>query len=339
MHCASCAGRVEGAAGRVPGVSDAAVNLADESLSFTFDPARGRLIEVLRAVRDAGYRTPEASARLAVRGMHCASCAGRVEAALLATPGVVEAAVNLADESATVSTLPGVEREALARAVAAAGDFTARLDAGAAPKVDDGVAERVAEERALAWRFAASAVLALFLMASMTPLGERFEALVGPLAAGWVYAGVAGVAQFVFGARFYRGAWAVFRQGGADMNTLVAVGTSAAFFSSLAALLWPGFFHQHGGGAAHLHFDSGASIVALILLGRWLESRARRAATDAVRGLAARGAKMARRLAGRGGEEEVPVAEVAVGDRLRVRPGDLTPVDGVVLEGASAVDE
>ncbi|MEB3327628.1 MAG: heavy metal translocating P-type ATPase [Candidatus Sericytochromatia bacterium] len=279
---------------------------------------------------------------LAVSGMTCAACAGRVERALRRVPGVLEATVNLAAARARVLAVPGAATaEALAAAVAAAGYGAAPWapptdPAGAAVAAATRQAAELAASRrrlALAWLFAAPVVVGA--MALHGPWGAG---LPGWLHAPWWQLALTAPLVFGVGAPFFTTAWRAARHGTATMDTLVALGTGAAFGASLAATLWPEAYAARGL-RPDVYYEAAAAIVALILTGRHAEAVARGRASAAIRSLLALAPARARRLTASGEEVELPVAEVLVGDRLRVRPGERVPVDGVVLEGASHLDE
>jgi Cu+-exporting ATPase len=282
-----------------------------------------------------------AEIRLPIEGMSCASCVNRIERFLRKTPGVAEASVNLATEEATVRYVPEVAGlDELARAIEAAGYEVRHLpDAGEqdrASLVDEAdaqAADRAHSQRALALRAVVSlAVAALAMLVMYLPgLPLSMEQ------AGWLLIGPATLVQFWAGARFYRAAFRAAVHGSATMDTLVVVGTSAAWAFSVLVVLAPGIFRAAGIEPA-TYFDSSAAIVGLILTGRWLEARAKGRTIGAVKalvGLQARSARIVRR----GQEIDVPLEEVRVGDLVRVRPGERVPVDGRVAEGQSEVDE
>jgi Cu+-exporting ATPase len=336
MHCASCVARIEDALAEVEGVEEASVNLATGKaavLGHGLD--RGALGT---AVDRAGYAVAElaepARIRLAVEGMHCASCVNRVEEELAATPGVAEAAVNLASGEATVSYEPKRATVGdLVAAVARAG-YRGRRLGEVSTLEDETEPERRAraELRRLRDRFVFAAAVGALLLALTfvwSPLSER--------ATMWLMLALATPVQLWAGWPFYAGAWQVGRHGSADMNTLIAMGTSAAYLYSLVATVAPGLFADPGE-LPDVYFDTAAVIVALVLLGRLLEARAKAGTTVAIKkliGLRPRTARVVRD----GAEVEVSVDEVAVGDLLIVRPGEKVPVDGVVLEGGSTIDE
>src|SRR5215218_2826056 len=267
---------------------------------------------------------------LPITGMTCATCARRVERALARTAGVSAASVNLATEKAVVEyDAAAVGLDGLVGAVEGAGYGVVREEGESFEEV------HAREYGRLRSRFAVAAVLTALILMGSLPHMLGFEA---PIPMGWLNIGLLLLAtpvQFWAGWRFYRGAWGALRHGGADMNTLVAVGTSAAYLYSAVAALAPQLF---AAGRADVYFDTSALIVTLILLGRLLEARARGSASEAIKKLAGLHAKTARVV--RGGEElDVPVGDVRVGDVVVVRPGEKVPVDGVVVAGESAVDE
>lgn len=284
---------------------------------------------------------------LDIEGMTCASCVNRIERYLGRVEGVASATVNLATERATVLADPAVTLEQLLAAVDAAGYQARLLPDGAAPTAlsprETGAAPETTYQRHhlvdLRRRLAVAAALTFPLLlglARMTVAPFLPAALSAPL----VQLALATPVQFWAGWPFYRGAWNVLRHGSSDMNTLIAVGTSAAYFASLGAIVFPGFFEATLGTGTEvpLYFDTSATIITLILLGRYLEARARSRASDAIRhliGLQPRTARVQRE----GTERDVPIADVVRGDVILVRPGEKVPVDGVVMEGDSAVDE
>ncbi|MDR6492653.1 Cu+-exporting ATPase [Paraburkholderia terricola] len=347
MTCASCAMRVEKALAKVPGVVRASVNLATERARIDSD-ATIELETLANAVRKAGYEaTPSAraddaasvqtpqTAELTIGGMTCASCAMRVEKALAKVPGVASASVNLATETATVNLSDAAtEAEALIAAVKKAGyeasliappDTTPAGDnAGNALPADR---KRDQTRRELA-AVLASAVLTLPLAAPM--IGEWFGVHV--MLAPWLQFGLASIVQFVFGARFYRAAYRAVRAGAGNMDLLVALGTSAAYGISVYELA------THPGDMMHLYFEASAVVITLVRFGKWLEARAKRQTTDAIRALNALRPDRARIRVG-ADERDVPLALVRVGTVVIVRPGERVPVDGAVLEGRTHIDE
>jgi Cu+-exporting ATPase len=272
---------------------------------------------------------PPAPLKLQVQGMTCASCVMRVEKSLKAVPGVQEASVNLATEQATVQTLPGVPAATLIAAVQKAG-----YEALVAPAPS---AAAAAESQASAttlpgwWPVALAALLTLPLV---TPMALQFLGLHWMLP-GWLQWALATPVQFVLGARFYRAGWKALRARSGNMDLLVALGTSAAYGLSVYLLLQHPPSH---GVMPHLYFEASAAVITLVLLGKWLEARAKRQAADAIRALNALQPSTAR-VRRDGVEVELPLEQVRVGDLVVVRPGDRVPVDGTVVEGRSHVDE
>lgn len=319
MSCASCVARVEKALHAVPGVRAASVNLATEQASVQADA--GVSAETLtQAVHKAGYDVATASHSLQIEGMTCSSCSGRVEKALRQVAGVSSAVVNLATEKASVQALSSVPLSALLAAVEQAG-YQARDAAQGEPAPARGLPAW--------WPVALSTLLTLPLVAPMLlmPFGIHW------MPNGWVQLLLATPVQFWLGLRFYRAGWAAVRARTGNMDLLVALGTSAAYGLSVYLLL------QHAGhGMPHLYFEASAAVITLVLLGKWLESRAKRQTADAIRALNALRPATARVLRD-GVETEVPVEQLQIGDLVRVRPGDRVAVDGEIVEGRSHIDE
>ncbi len=270
-----------------------------------------------------------------VRGMHCAACVGKVERALTALAGVERATVNLATEQATVAFDP--ERtsfDALQAAVAAAGYELVRPAPDAAPgaALDAERSAREAEQRYQKIKFVVGAVLsAPVLLGGMSHILPWVPpALQNP----WLLLILTTPVQFWVGGQFHRGFLHDLRYRSASMSTLVSVGTSAAYFFSVAVTLWPHVFPAHG----VTYYDVSAVVITLVVLGRWLEARARGRTSEAIRRLVSLAPRTAR-VVRAGAEVDVPTAEVRVGDFVRIRPGERIPVDGVVTEGASTIDE
>jgi P-type Cu+ transporter len=335
MSCASCVRRVERALTEGEGVAEASVNLASEEATVAYHPETTKPDELIRLIRDAGYGADVRETTFGVTGMTCASCVGRVERALRKLPGVVEASVNLANEKATVGYVAGeVGPQDLEKAVEGAGYGVVREDEGASVESSvEGSRERAYGK--LKSDFLLAAVLTALILIGSLPMMLGF---MPPIPLAWLNLGLLVLAtpvQFWAGRRFYRGAWGALRHGQANMNTLVVMGTSAAYLYSAVAALAPGLFAD---GSADVYFDTSALIVTLILLGRLLEARAKGRTNEAIKRLAGLQAKTAR-VARDGGEADVPVEDVVIGDTVVVRPGEKIPVDGRVISGESAVDE
>jgi Cu+-exporting ATPase len=325
MHCASCAVNIEKELAKVSGVKRASVNFASGKASIVYDPSRVNLSRIRDTISRLGYEVVVRKSVFPVSGMTCASCVGRVEEALSSVPGVVSVSVNLASEKATVEYIEGVELTSLKRAVREAG-YELGPEAEALADVTM-AAQR--EIRALRNRAIFAAVLGFSILAF--GLGASFAGKPYLL---WA---LATPVQFWAGWQFYKGAWGAIKHRTADMNTLIAVGTSAAYFYSLVAVLFPGLLAARGL-APHLYFDTAAIIIALILLGRFLEARARGRTSEAIKKLIGMQPKTA--LVIRNGKETaIPIEDVQVGDLVMVRPGERVPVDGVIRRGYSSVDE
>ena len=331
MSCASCVRRVERTLSGKEGVAEASVNFATEKASVTYEPAATSPDKLIGAIRDAGYGADVREVTFEVKGMTCASCVGRVERVLKNAPGVLEASVNLANERATVEYLAGeVEPRELEKAVEGAGYGVIREDERSS--VAD---SHERDYRKLRTHFLLAAALTAMILVGSLP--HMFEFML-PIPAGWLNLGLLLLAtpvQLWAGWRFYRGAWAALKHGQANMNTLVVMGTSAAYLYSVVATLAPQLF---AAGRAEVYFDTSALIITLILLGRLLEARAKGRTNEAIKKLARLQAKTARVV--RDEEEvDVPVENVEIGDIVVVRPGEKIAVDGLVLSGESAVDE
>lgn len=323
MTCASCAGRVERALRKVPGVTAAAVNLANEQVRIDADGSE--LTTLIQAVETAGYGVPTQEVELTIEGMTCASCVGRVERALLKVPGVRSAAVNLASERARVELLGTLESNALIQAVEGAG-YHAQVIEQAQPLGADNAEQRLRRERL-------AVLIALLLAAPLViPMFGDLFGLHWMLPA-WMQFLLATPVQFVLGARFYVAGWKAVRAGAGNMDLLVALGTSAGY--GLSLYQW---WATPVGQMPHLYFEASAVVIALVLLGKYLESRAKRQTSAAIRALEALRPERATRVVD-GHEEDVAIAALRLGDRVLVKPGERFPVDGEVLEGESQADE
>jgi Cu+-exporting ATPase len=338
MTCASCAGRVEKALAGERGVMRAEVNLASEKALVEFDPRLTGVDDLARRIKELGYRPRLEKVTFGVEGMNCASCAGRVEKALRGVEGVVDAEVNLATERAAVTYDPEAAgyRE-MARAVESAGYRLLKSEVG--PEAPDRERRRREREmRLLKANLIYSAVTAVIVLV-LSMFGDRIPGIreLSLKARFIILFALATPVQFGPGLIFYRGAWKAARHLAADMNTLIAVGTTAAYLYSVLATFHPSFITGTGLELA-VYYDAAVSIIALILLGRFLEARAKGRTSEAIRRLVGLKAKTARVIK-EGGEVDVPVEEVRVGDLVLVRPGEKIPLDGVVVEGRSTVDE
>ena len=335
MSCASCVSTVEQALAAVRGVQRAAVNLATERGTVQYDRSVVGPAVLVRAIADAGYRPIVEKATIPVNGISCASCVATIEGALGKTPGVLSAAVNLATNVATVEYIPAtVTAQELRRAIRDVG-YEPLDTAEGASMADYEKAAREREIRTLRTKLTAGIILTVPVF--LGGMHHWFPWVPGLLRNSWVLLALTTPVQFWVGAQFYRGFWASLRHGTSDMNTLIAVGTSSAYLYSLAMTLAPDFFRARGITPA-VFYETAAVIITLILLGRLLEAIAKGRTSEAIKRLMGFQAKMARIL--RNGEEhDIAVEAVRIGDVVIVRPGEKIPVDGVVREGASAVDE
>jgi Cu+-exporting ATPase len=325
MTCTTCAATIEKGLAETPGVEQVNVNFASEKATVGYDPSKVDLAKIKDTISQTGYGVATRKSIFPVGGMTCASCVARVEEALSSVPGVISANVNLASEKATVEYTEETNIADLRRAVEEAG-YTLGQEA---ETLEDVTMAARRELRGVRNWFIFAAIFAASIMALMwAPSFSGKPYLL------WV---LATPVQFWAGWRFYRGAWGALRHKTADMNTLVAVGTSAAYFYSVVAVLFPGLFTA-AGAEIGLYFDTSAMIIALILLGRFLETRARGQTSEAIKKLIGLNPETA--LVIRDGEErEVSVEDVLVGDLVLVRPGERIPVDGIIREGYSSLDE
>jgi Cu+-exporting ATPase len=341
MTCASCVGRVERAISAIPGVKTASVNLATERADVTFIGAADPQA-VVEAIERAGYAVHEETTELAIQDMTCASCVGRVEKGLRQVPGVIEASVNLATERARVRHLAGVVTIAdLEAAIEKAGYSSRRVAAAAGGAGDQDAERREAEGRELqrSLLIAAALTLPVFILEMGSHLVPSMHHWVvhtlGLQSSGYIQFALATLVLFGPGLRFFRKGVPALLRGGPDMNSLVSVGTAAAYGYSVVATFAPGVLPQ---GTANVYFEAAVVIVTLILLGRMLEARAKGRTSQAIKRLVGLQAKTAR-VERNGATMEIPLEQVTTGDVVLVRPGEKVPVDGQVVEGASYVDE
>ncbi len=338
MTCASCSSRVQRGLSKLPGMTDAAVNLATERATVSYDPALLDQSAIIAAVHDIGYGVTLEKQTLHIGDMTCATCVARVEKALKAMPGVTTVAVNFATETATVEYLPGSVTQAGLRAVVEGAGYSLREpEAGSLASAGDQAAEARRRDLLLVRR---KMVVSLGVGAFLMLLGFFPPAFLTQRQLWLVMFALATPVQVWAGGQFYRGAWASARHRTTDMNTLIAVGTSVAYLYSAAVTFFPGFFESIAGAGfeAAVYYETAVIIIGLILLGRFLEARAKGQTSDAMKKLMGLQAKTAR-VVRDDVELDVPVESVRAGDVVIVRPGEKIPVDGVVLEGRSAVDE
>ncbi|WP_435258280.1 heavy metal translocating P-type ATPase [Thioclava sp. FR2] len=337
MTCASCVGRVERALRAVPGVVNATVNLATERAEVSLGEPVARA-DLIRAVEDVGYTVTTSAVELAIDGMTCASCVGRVERALRAVPGVAEATVNLATERATVKG--SADAATLIAAIADAG-YDARVVDRSGIAQAEAEAQKAEEHRVLSrdLMVAAGLTLPVFILemgSHVIPGMHHLIASTIGMTASWLIQFALTTLVLAFpGIRFYQKGIPALLRAAPDMNSLVAVGTLAAYAYSLVATFAPGLLPE---GTVNVYYEAAAVIVSLILLGRVLEARAKGRTSEAIKRLVGLQAKTARVRRG-GAVVEIEVSNVAPGDIIEVRPGERVPVDGEVIEGESWIDE
>ena len=341
MTCANCVAAVERNSKKVEGVSDAAVNFASEKVTFTYDPqlinARDVTSDVIARIERAGYSVPTATVELPLLGMTCANCAATIERRLNKTDGVLEASVNYATNKATVTYAPGAtSRAELAAAVRKAGYDVVDSDEGE-DLVDAEAQARAAEIQHQKKRLITGLIFTvpLFVLSMARDFG-----LLGAWShenwVNWLFLALATPVQFYVGWDYYTGAYKSLRNGSANMDVLVAMGSSVAYFYSLAVLIALTMGSTSLG--THVYFETSAVIITLIVLGKLLEARAKGQTSEAIRKLAGLQARTAR-VQRNGVTVDIPVEQVVVGDLILVRPGEKIPVDGIVTDGRSAVDE
>ena len=347
MTCAACATRLERVLGKVSGVSEARVNFASERAEVILDGQATGAQEIAQAIGRAGFAVPPDKHELDIEGMTCTACSSRLEKVLGRQTGVESAVINLATRRGTVTVGPGgAGLVDLIAAVERAG-FAAQPAALASDTLaaNNRALDEQSRRALIVLGLSALCTIPLMLPMIWGWLGLTATGLDLRLSPGWQLA-LATPVQLIGGAGFYRAAWRALRAGAGNMDLLVVLGTTAAFGLSLFLMLRPG-------GAEHVYFESSAAVITLVLMGRWLETRARRATTSAVEALMSLRPDTARVVRRRGPdgqtvvgpqtdaeiEIEVPVTAVMSGDEIRVRPGERVPVDGVIADGESRVDE
>jgi Cu+-exporting ATPase len=335
MRCAACASTIEKGLSNLQGVEDANVNLATNKATIFYHSRFLNPDDFIDSVKKSGYEVATASAEIPIQGMQCASCVKSIEQTLLRTKGITKAVVNLATSKARVEYLPSeIDLAEITKTIEDTGYKVLDIP------VDEDIEAmeskvRIREYRTIQRKFLLGLAFALLIfIGSMPHLFPWAPSILNNFFVLWL---LATPVQFWIGGQFYKGAWGAFKHRNADMNTLIAVGTSAAYVYSVAATLFPGFF-ESGGIKPQVYFDTSAMIIVLILFGRLLEARAKARTSDSIKKLMGLQPKTAR--VKRNGEDiDVLVQDVVVGDEILVRPGEKIPVDGVVLEGKSAVDE
>ncbi len=336
MSCASCALKIEKGLGNVGGVSKATVNFAAEKATVFFNPAQTDISHLIDKVKDLGYGAKAEKVLLPIQGMTCASCVNKVEKALSSVKGVIHVNVNFATERASVEYIPEeVTIRDLKNAVQEAGYQV--LEVKEEDIVEKERLSREAELARLKWKFITGAILLAPILILMygASLFEKIGLSKG--ANFFIQFLLATPVQFWVGWQFYIGFWKATKHKTSDMNTLIAVGTSAAYLYSLITTFIPHLFMVKGV-MIDVYFDTSAAIIVLILLGRFLEARAKGRTSEAIKKLIGLQPKTARVIR-EGHEVDIPVEEVTLGDIVVVRPGEKIPVDGIVREGYSSVDE
>ncbi len=327
MTCANCAMTIERSLSKAQGVKEARVNLASEKAVVVYDPSLVRSEGLVNSIREAGYDVVTARIELPLTGMTCANCVQNVERALRKVEGVIRAEVNLATEKATVEYVPAlVTLETLRRAVEEAGYGVILAVEGM--EAED-VEARAREAEIRRQRHLLFVGLIFTIPTFLLSMGMDLHLLPHWDYSKYILLALATPVQFYVGWQFYRGTWKSLKQRSAGMDTLIAMGSSAAYFYSLAAT-----FLIEG----HVYYETAALIITLIVLGKYLEAKAKGRTSEALKRLMGLRAKTARVIRD-GIEADLPVEEVQVGDVVVIRPGEKIAVDGVVTEGRSAVDE
>jgi len=337
MTCANCVASVERSAKKVEGVNDAVVNFASEKVTLTYDPALTDTQAVIERIHRAGYEVPTATVELPLIGMTCANCAGNIQRALQKVDGVLDVNVNYATEKASVDYIVGAtNRTELVAAVRKAGYDVVEADSDE-EMVDAEAAAREAEIHHQERRLLIGIIFTVPLL--IISMGRDLGLLGAWSHAAWVnwlFLALATPVQFYVGKDYYVGAYKSLRNGSANMDVLVALGSSAAYFYSIAVLIALTLGSTALG--EHVYFETSATIITLIVLGKLLEARAKGRTSEAIKKLMDLRAKTARVIRG-GIEKDIPIEEVIVGDTILVRPGEKIPVDGQVVDGRSTVDE
>jgi Cu+-exporting ATPase len=329
MTCAGCAARIEKRLSTLDGVRSAGVNFGAESATVEYDPEKLATGGIAVVIERLGFAVPRSKEIFPIEGMTCASCVSRVEKRLLSVDGVIAAHVNLATNMAVVEYLPSRTGGGEFRSALNQSGYVLLPAISARTTDHDSDDERRRREiRDVQWKFIFSlAMSAVVMVGGMHGLLSDVVLLLPATAV-----------QFWAGRRFYAGAWTGIKHGYADMNTLVVLGTSAAYFYSMAAVLFPAAIGARDGAHPPVYFDTSVMIIALVLMGRWLEARAKGKASEAIKKLINLQPKTAR-IERDGRESEILVAQVVVGDVVVVRPGEKIPVDGDIVEGSAALDE
>ncbi len=341
MTCASCVARIEKGLSKLNGIFEVKVNLATEKASVIYDPGQIPLIELVNSINALGYEVPVEKISLPIRGMSCASCVGRVERALSQLEGVLQVSVNLATEKANVQFIPGVVGLADFHLSIQEAGYELLPRQGVDIEMAIGREKPIKEDdfKRLKKRFIWGTILLIpvLTLASWKMMGLPDLFILGHDINYYLQLLFQTPLQFWIGWSFYSAAWRRLKQKSADMNTLIAVGTSAAYFYSVLATFFPNLFLAEGL-KPDVYYDTAGTIIVLILLGRLLEARAKGRTSEAIKKLISLQARTAR-IVRDGQEKDIPIEEVLIGDIVIVRPGEKIPVDGIIKEGYSAVDE
>lgn len=340
LSCASCVSKMEKGLLAVEGVAAAKVNLATERATIEYYETKVQPADLIKAINDLGYEVASETLTFPVEGMSCASCLNKVQKALSGADGVLSATVNFAAEQATVEFLPGIfNSNQVKETVENLGYVVPEILNGENPiEREKKCSDQALQSLQIKFFMGLSLVIPLLILAQWENLGLS---LVIPLSSqtNFILQMLLQVPiQFWVGRQFFEGAWRALKHKTSDMNTLIAVGTGAAFVYSVLVTFVPSLFTAEGL-TAEVYYDTAGVIIVLILLGRFLEMRAKGQTSEAIKKLIGLQPKTARVLNDNGEEKEIPVEDVAIGDLVMVRPGEKIPVDGVVRDGVSSVDE
>lgn len=333
MSCANCAASIERNLKKLPGVKEANVNFASEHAAISFDPDKIQMRDLIEKIQDVGYGVAKTTAELPITGMTCANCARTIERTLNEkVPGVVKASVNFASERAQIEYIPSLTNiDEMIEAIEKVGYGAIRLD-----EVEEGEDAELAARKAEIANQTRKLLVGILFTAPLffLSMGRDFG-LFGAWSlavwVGWLFLALATPVQFYTGWDYYTGGWKSLKNKSANMDVLVAMGSSVAYFYSLAVLLHPPL-------GEHVYFETSAVIITLIKVGKMLEARTKGRTGSAIRKLMGLKPKTATILE-TGKEKEIPLSQVKVEDVVIVRPGESIPVDGIVLEGESSVDE
>ena len=333
MSCASCSARIEKKIGGLEGVSSAKVNFAAEIATVEYDPEKIQAEQFPEEIKKLGFEVPATRQIFSIGGMTCASCVSRVEQKLFSLSGVSDVKVNLATEQVSIEYLPSLVSFDILKETLSSVGYQLFPEKNVTSLTGDEENRQLKEQAVLKRKLLFSGIASILVM-FLSMKGEGIEL---PFSLNLFLFLLATPVQFYCGWQFYSGAWNGIRHGYADMNTLIAVGTTAAYLYSATAAIFPSLFRIADEKVA-VYFDTSVMIIALVLLGRWMESRAKRSASNAIKKLMQLQPKTAK-IERQGEEQEVEISELVLEDRVIVRPGEQIPVDGKIYEGSSSVDE